>query len=219
MWSYISTANWFALSILGLLVLMSAVSWAIIVLKFFQFRQVQAENEYFLETLGKDQPLSSLHSVAQQLGSSTLARMFEQGYREISGFKARMDKAPVPDARDRLMESLSRALERIYNQQSQLLERKLPVLATISSSAPYVGLFGTVLGIIEAFRDIGMSGVTSLAVVAPGISGALIATAAGLATAIPALVAYNAFRGRLRDASSSMKNFALDLTNRMERLL
>jgi len=218
-WSFITTANWFALTIVGLLVLMSALSWAIIVLKFVQFRQLQAENEYFLESLGKDQPLSSLYSVAQQLGSSPLARMFEHGYRELSGFKARMDKAPIPDARERLMESLSRTLERAYNQQSQALERKLPLLATVSSSAPYVGLFGTVLGIIEAFRDIGMSGVTSLAVVAPGISEALIATAAGLATAIPALIAYNAFRNRVREASGAMKNFALDITNRMERLL
>ncbi|MFI5400658.1 MAG: MotA/TolQ/ExbB proton channel family protein, partial [SAR324 cluster bacterium] len=123
------------------------------------------------------------------------------------------------DARERFLDTLGRTLERIYNQQTQLLERRLPVLATVSSSAPYVGLFGTVLGVIAAFRDIGVSGVTSLAVVAPGISEALVATAAGLATAIPALIAYNSFRNRVRDVSASMKNFALDITNRMERLL
>lgn len=219
MWSFIVSANWYALTILGVLVLMSAVSWAIIVLKIFHFRQVSAENDYFLETLAKDQPLSALHTVAQQLPSSTLARLFEYGYRELAGFKARMDKAPIPDARERLMDSLARTLERGYNLQAQTLESKLPILATMSSSAPYIGLFGTVLGIIEAFRDIGQSGVTSLAVVAPGISEALVATAAGLATAIPALIAYNAFRNRVRDGSAAMKNFALDITNRMERLL
>ncbi len=219
MWSFITSANWFALAILVLLVFMSALSWAIILWKFMQFRQVGFENAYFLDALAKDPSLNNLHTIAQQLPSSPLGHMYEHAYRELSSFKARIDKAPIPDARERLMDALMRTLERIYNQQSQGLERKLPLLATISSSAPYVGLFGTVLGIIEAFRDIGLSGVTSLAVVAPGISEALIATAAGLATAIPALVAYNAFRNRVRDFSGSMKNFALDITNRMERVL
>jgi biopolymer transport protein TolQ len=99
------------------------------------------------------------------------------------------------------------------------MERGLPVLAMISSSAPFIGLFGTVLGIIGAFRDIGLTGVTSLAVVAPGISDALVATAAGLFTAIPALVAYNLFRNAIRDLSTDMKNFALDFTNRLDRML
>jgi biopolymer transport protein TolQ len=218
-WSFISSANWFALAILVLLVFMSAMSWAIILWKILQFRQVKFENAYFLEALSKDQSLTNLHNIAQQLPSSPLAHMYEHGYRELSAFKLRMDKAPIPDARERLMDALVRTLERIFNQQSQVLERKLPLLATVSSSAPYVGLFGTVLGIIGAFRDIGMSGVTSLAVVAPGISEALIATAAGLATAIPALVAYNSFRNRVREISGGMKNFALDITNRMERVL
>lgn len=219
MWSYLSTANWFALTILGLLILMSALSWAIIVLKTLQFRQVAAENDYFMQALAREQALASLYSLSQNLGSSPLARLFESGYREISAFRQRVEKAPVPNARERFLDALGRTLERIYNQQTQSLERRLPVLATVSSSAPYVGLFGTVLGVIAAFRDIGVSGVTSLAVVAPGISEALVATAAGLATAIPALIAYNSFRNSVRDVSASMKNFALDITNRMERLL
>ena len=219
MWSYLSTANWFALTILGLLIFMSALSWAIIVLKVLQFRQVAAENEYFLQALAREQALTSLYSLAQNLDSSPLARLYESGYREISAFRQRIEKAQMTNARERFLDALGRTLERIYNQQTQLLERRLPVLATVSSSAPYVGLFGTVLGVIAAFRDIGVSGVTSLAVVAPGISEALVATAAGLATAIPALIAYNTFRNRVRDISTSMKNFALDITNRLERLL
>jgi biopolymer transport protein TolQ len=218
-WSFILSASWFALAILVVLVLMSILSWAIIFSKVIQYRQIAAENEYFLAGMAKDQPLSSLYTVAHGLSSSPLARLFEHGYREVSSFKTRMEKAPVPDARERLLDALSRTLERTYNQQTQILEFRLPLLATVSSAAPYVGLFGTVLGIIDAFREIGNSGVTSLAVVAPGISEALVATAAGLATAIPALVAYNAFRNRVRDAGATMKNFALDLVNRMERLL
>ena len=89
----------------------------------------------------------------------------------------------------------------------------------MSSSAPFIGLFGTVLGIIDAFAGIGTAGVTSLAVVAPGISVALVATAAGLMAAIPALIAYNIYRNRLRELNMQMKNFALDATNRLERLL
>ncbi len=219
MWSFIASASWFALTILVLLVFMSALSWAVIVTKVFQFRQVQAENDYFLAAMAKDAALSGLYGVAQELGNSPLARMYEHAYREISAFKTRMDKTPLTDARERLLDALSRTLERAYNQQVQGLEHRLPLLATLSSSAPYIGLFGTVLGIIDAFRSIGMSGVTSLAVVAPGISESLIATAAGLGTAIPALVAYNTFRNRLRILTASMKNFALDITNRMERLL
>jgi len=218
-WSYLSTANWFALTILGLLIFMSALSWAIIVLKALQFRQVAAENEYFLQALAREQALTSLYSLAQNLDSSPLARLYESGYREISAFRQRIEKAQMTNTRERFLDALGRTLERIYNQQTQVLERRLPVLATVSSSAPYVGLFGTVLGVIAAFRDIGVSGVTSLAVVAPGISEALVATAAGLATAIPALIAYNTFRNRVRDISTSMKNFALDITNRLERLL
>jgi biopolymer transport protein TolQ len=218
-WAYVSTASWFGLAILGLLIFMSALSWAIIVMKALQLRQVTAENEYFLSALAKDQAMAGLYTVAQKLDSSPLARLYEHGYREISNFRQRVEKAPVPDARERLMDALARTLERIFNQQTQVLEHRLPLLATVSGTAPYVGLFGTVLGIIVAFRDIGVSGVTSLAVVAPGISEALISTAAGLATAIPALIAYNSFRNRVRDASATMKNFALDITNRMERLL
>lgn len=219
MWSFFDTANWFALAILAVLVIMSALSWAIIVAKVFQFRHVQAENESFLAALAKDAALSSLYSAAQELDNSTLARMYEQVYREISAFKARMDKAPVPDARARLLDSMSRTLERAYNQQVQGLEYRLPLLATLSSSAPYVGLFGTVLGIIDAFRNIGSTGVTSLAVVAPGISESLVATAGGLLAAIPALVAYNYYRNRIRDITSQMKNFALELINRFDRIL
>ncbi|MFI5401199.1 MAG: MotA/TolQ/ExbB proton channel family protein, partial [SAR324 cluster bacterium] len=136
MWSYLSTANWFALTILGLLILMSALSWAIIVLKTLQFRQVAAENDYFMQALAREQALASLYSLSQNLDSSPLARLFESGYREISAFRQRIEKAPVPDARERFLDTLGRTLERIYNQQTQLLERRLPVLATVSSSAP-----------------------------------------------------------------------------------
>lgn len=220
MWSIIITDNWFALAILVVLVLMSVLSWAVIITKWIQLRAAFAQNRHFYSIFQRDQTLSNIYSMSQRFGVSPLARMFEVSYREISLFRSQMEKAGTTSgARERLMDNLSRTLERVYNQQNMRLERRLPLLATVSSSAPYIGLFGTVLGIIDAFAAISTSGITSLAVVAPGISEALVATAAGLAAAIPALIAYNIFRNRLREQHAQMKNFALEVTNRLERLL
>ena len=220
MWSLVFTGNWLAVIILLVLLFMSVMSWAIIVTKWLQIRGVNAENRHFQHVFLRDQPLSSLYNLSQKFSSSPLARMFEISYREIGAFKSQMEKGDAsPDTRNRLMQNLSRSLERVYNQQNLRLERGLPLLAVVSSSAPYIGLFGTVLGIIDAFASIGVTGVTSLAVVAPGISEALVATAAGLIAAIPALIAYNMFRNRMRELNTVMRNFALDVTNRLERLL
>lgn len=220
LWSVIFTGNWVAFSILLVLMIMSAVSWAVIIVKWLQLRQVRAENSYFNTYFLADHPLSEVYSMSQKLHASSLARMFAAANREINTFRQSMERSGnVPDARERLLNALTRRLESVYNQQSELLERRLPLLATVSSSAPYIGLFGTVLGIIDAFRSIATMGVTSLAVVAPGISEALVATAAGLMAAIPALIAYNMFRNRLRETTTQMKNFALEVTNRLERLL
>lgn len=219
-WSLIFTGNWVALFVLFILVVMSALSWAVMVLKWMQLNRVRAQNAHFYHVFQRDTQLSRLHALSQKLSQSPIARMFEISYREIQNFHSAMEGgSPIPDARERLMGNLSRTLERVYNQQSSLLENRLPSLATVSGTAPFIGLFGTVLGIIDAFRGIGISGVTSLAVVAPGISEALVATAAGLMAAIPALVAYNIFRNRLREINTGMKNFALELTNRLERTL
>jgi biopolymer transport protein TolQ len=215
----IAAGNWFALAILAVLVMMSVVSWAIIAAKWMQLNRLAGENDYFGAQVQREPSLANLFAVSQKCALSPLARMFEQSYREISGFRAKTDKHPTPDARVRLMDVLSRTLERVYNQEIHRMEWRLPLLATVSSSAPYIGLFGTVLGIIKSFQDIGVAGVTSLAVVAPGIAESLVATAAGLMAAIPALIAYNMFRNRIRDVSADMKSFALDLTNRLEKLL
>ena len=201
------SGNWLAVVILAILALMSIFSWAVIIVKWFQIRSTVAQNRHFQSVYLRDQPLANLYSMAQKFNASPTAKMFEISYREINAFRRQMEKGDVPgDFRERLMLNLSRSMERVYNQQNLLLERRLSFLAMVSSSAPYIGLFGTVLGIIDAFSDIGTTGVTSLAVVAPGISEALIATAAGLMAAIPALIAYNLFRNRLRDLNTQMKN-------------
>jgi len=214
-------------------VAMSVLSWALIVSKSVQVRRMRNENAFFLDNYKRRATLREISEVAGRLRASPLARMCEGSYREIHAFRGSIEKsagAPPardmpdkmllsPDYRDRLLEHLGRSQERVYNDQTSQMERGLPTLAMISSSAPFIGLFGTVLGIIQAFRNIGLTGVTSLAVVAPGISEALVATAAGLFAAIPALVAYNLFRNGIRESSTEMKNFALDFTNRLDRML
>ena len=220
MLSLIFTDNWLALAILLVLVVFSVFSWAIIAAKWYQFRVINAENLHFQNTYQREQPLANIYNLSQKLRASTLARMFDVSYREIGSFRQQMEKSgAVTDARERLMLNLTRTLERVYNQQYLRMENRLSMLAIISSSSPYIGLFGTVLGIIDAFANIGSTGVTSLAVVAPGISEALVATAMGLVAAIPALIAYNIFRNKIRESGAQMKNFALDVTNRLERLL
>jgi biopolymer transport protein TolQ len=230
-WSLVLTGDWVALAILIVLLAMSVLSWAIIVAKGLQFRRVKSENQFFQDSYRRKSTLREIADVAGRLRISPLARMCEGSYREINAFRASLEKpggAPrevtdkvlmSPDYRDRMLEHLGRTQERVYNDQHGAMERGLPILAMVSSSAPFIGLFGTVLGIIGAFRNIGITGVTSLAVVAPGISEALVATAMGLFTAIPALVAYNLFRNSIRDLSTDMKGFALDFTNRLDRML
>jgi biopolymer transport protein TolQ len=232
-WSMVFTGDWIALAILIVLVAMSVLSWALIVAKTVQLRRLRSENAFFQDNYKRRATLREIADVAARLRVSPLARMCEGSYREINAFRGSIEKSAgagagrdlpdklmlSPDYRDRLLEHLGRSQERVYNDQIALIERGLPLLAMTSSSAPFIGLFGTVLGIIGAFRNIGMTGVTSLAVVAPGISEALVATAAGLFTAIPALVAYNLFRNQIRESSTEMKNFALDFTNRLDRML
>jgi len=230
-WSMVFTGDWIALAILILLVAMSVLSWALIVAKTVQLRRLRSENAFFQDNYKRRATLREIADVAGRLRVSPLARMCEGSYREINAFRSGIEKSGgagrdmpdklllSPDYRDRLLEHLGRSQERVYNDQIAQIERGLPLLAMTSSAAPFIGLFGTVLGIIQAFRNIGMTGVTSLAVVAPGISEALVATAAGLFTAIPALVAYNLFRNQIRESSTEMKNFALDFTNRLDRML
>jgi len=222
-WSLVFTGNLFALALLFVLMTLSATSWAIIFAKWVQLRRVRAENSHFHLLFRKEKSLTDIFNLAQKFQNSPLARMFDGSYRELSVFRKTMEDThgtqASPEMRERLMESLSRRLESVYNQQASSLERRLGFLAIVSSASPYIGLFGTVLGIIDAFRNIGMMGVTSLAVVAPGISEALVATAAGLMAAIPALIGYNIYRNQIREQGVQMKNFALEVTNRLERLL
>ena len=214
-------ASWISHLVLLILLFMSSLSWAIIFLKWIQFRRISGENEEFLQVYNHERKLEHIHNIAHQFEFSSLAHIFEANYKEITSFRKAIQEQKTKyrsskELLDRLNERLTRTSSRCMNQEHELLEIRLNPLASISSAAPFIGLFGTVLGIIDSFQQIGESGLTSLSVVAPGISEALIATAAGLLAAIPALMGYNFFRNSIRHESNIMRNFTLELKNRME---
>jgi biopolymer transport protein TolQ len=217
----IAASSWTARFVLILLALFSLVSWAIILYKGMALHRAHAESETFLDVFRKSNKFSEVNAVCPQLKSSPLVGVFQAGYMELNqqvrggAATAREPGAPKPTVRS--MESLARSLARAATAEVTRLERRLSFLATTASVTPFVGLFGTVWGIMNAFADIGRMGSANLAVVAPGISEALITTATGLAAAIPAAVFYNFFQSRVRVLSAMLDDFALEFLNIVER--
>jgi len=211
--------------VLALLLLSSVVSWAIILVKFLSFRKIEQQTKTFLDVFRRSGKFSEVQAVCPTLPASPLVGVFQAGYAEMNA-QFRMTGAtqvpvnpPTQPARPTLksLDAVDRALIRAASTEVSKLERRLTFLATTASAAPFVGLFGTVVGIMIAFNRIGATGSTNLAVVAPGISEALIATAAGLAAAIPAVYFYNHFTHRVKELSSAMDDFALEFLNIAER--
>ena len=164
--------------------------------------------------------MSEAGELAGTYGSSPEAAVFLSGFGELHKINAgRANHAPAATLSDQLaqMDNLKRAIRKAKSIELGRLERTLPFLATTGSATPFIGLFGTVWGIMNSFHDIGMRGSASLAVVAPGISEALVATAAGLAVAIPAVIFYNFFANRINDFDIDMDNFSTDFLNLIER--
>ncbi len=212
--------------ILLLLLLFSVISWAIILMKYKVFRQVQKENDAFLDVYMKGSKLSEIFPETKKFDHSTIAEVFRSGYTElVKVTKVVKDSLAARDVEgsDRLtleinrIDSVERALNRARDSESTKLESTLGFLATTGSASPFIGLFGTVWGIMNTFKDIGTRGSATLAVVAPGISEALIATAAGLAAAIPAVIFYNYYLNRVRAINQEMDNFSSELLNIIER--
>jgi biopolymer transport protein TolQ len=209
-----------AKAILALLALMSLGSWAIMIGKLVQLRRADQQSERFLEAFHRSQRFSEVNAQAGKLRSSPLVGIFQAGYAEIDG---QIKNAQGPDAGERKayritsLPALQRTLTRSASVEVQTLARWVTFLATTAAAAPFIGLFGTVWGIMDAFRDIGLTGSTSIVAVAPGIAEALINTAAGLGAAIPALVGYNYFSHRVRLMRSRLEDFALEFLNLAER--
>lgn len=217
--------------VLLILLVFSVISWAIIVAKVLLLRRFRRESEGFFEAYEKQPTFSAVYKEieTQGLQRNPFAAIFFKGYRELlqiskapSPAKAREDRVREP-ARLTVewtgLESVNRAIRQEGALQLHRFEKALSFLATTGSTAPFVGLFGTVLGIIRSFHEIGIRGSASLATVAPGISEALIATAAGLAAAIPAVVAYNFFVQRIRGVASEVDQFSTEFFNLVERQL
>jgi len=203
-------ASWIVQLVLLILVVSSIVSWGIIAFKARELKRADLDTDDFLEVYHEGS-LHAAYEVARDRNRSPLAAMFLDGYAELNRI-ARYSRGAIADrVEDGQRAALDRLIEWTAQRESHDLERGLTFLATTGSAAPFVGLFGTVVGIIGAFQNIGAAGSASLAVVAPGIAEALIATAVGLAAAIPATVAYNHFLGRLRPLQGSIALFATQL--------
>ena len=205
--------------VLLILVLSSLASWTIIFRKLLHLRRAQAESVRFLETFWRSKRLDSIYGEAEKMPVSPVAQVFRAGYVELSKVTQAQPASEEAAMHDQLggFENVERALDRAANAELTALEQSIPFLGTTAAAAPFVGLFGTVWGIMGAFRDIYAAGNANLATVARPISEALIATAVGLFAAIPALVAYNAFNSRIRVLDNEMRNFSADFLNIIKR--
>jgi len=205
--------------VLLILVFFSVVSWAIIMFKLFQVHRANSESVRFMDFFWKSKRFDAIASQVDRFASSPLTVLFNEGYGELkkvvetdgtsSGGVISTDLGGI--------ENVSRALRRATNSEITRLEKYLTFLATTGSTSPFIGLFGTVWGIMTAFEGIGKTGSASLAVVAPGIAEALIATAIGLVAAIPAVMAYNHFQHKIRVLIKEMDNFSTEFLNIVQR--
>ena len=200
--------------VLLLLIVMSAISLAIVWFKWVQYKKVQKANVDFLKFFKESESLEAVYNARDRFRKVALARVFNQGYRECSELGAMTSKN---SAETSTVGNIERRLQSATHEELLNLESLLPLLAITASSAPFIGLFGTVWGIMHAFLSIGAKGTTTLAVVAPGIAEALIATAIGLFAAIPAAVFYNLLVNRLRRVKRSFDGFTAEFINTVVR--
>ena len=212
--------------VLAILIGFSIASWAIILLKLWSYRKVASQTRTFLEAFRKSSKFSEVQALCPTLTASPLVGVFQAGYAEMNAqFRitgAANPQTPNPGAAAtrpmiKSLDGVDRALIRAATAEVTKLERRLTFLATTASVTPFIGLFGTVVGIMIAFQRIGTTGSTNLAVVGPGISEALIATATGLFAAIPAVLYYNHFTHRVKEFAADMDDFALEFLNIVER--
>jgi biopolymer transport protein TolQ len=209
-WEMVQHSGPLAMAVLGILVCFSVYSWTVIFSKWQALRVARRSNSRFLRAFRKSSGLEAVMVASEQFRPSPLVAVFDFGYEEIE----RQVKA-----KGRLTNrtALERTLQLGVSEELAKIERDMNWLATTASVTPFIGLFGTVLGIIRAFQDLGAQGSTSLRTVAPGIGEALIATAVGLAAAIPAAIFYNHFGNGIRELGARMDDFTLELLNFTER--
>lgn len=213
--SLVLQAGWVVQLVLLTLVLLSVFSWAVIVFKGRELKRAQQDSEAFLEVYHEGS-MELAYDAAKDLDRSPLAAVFLAAYGELKRLARASGKSLALTQRH--VDTLARHVSWTGSREGLRLERGLNFLATTGSAAPFIGLFGTVIGIINAFQSIGESGSASLAVVAPGIAEALIATAVGLFAAIPATIFYNVFVGRLRGIAQSIDLFVVEYEGDLRRM-
>jgi len=225
----ISNAGLMVQFVLLLLLFFSVTSWAIIIIKFRYIKKAFRESALFTDYFWKSRDLANAFTKSKELSGSPIARIFRIGYLELKRLNQSHLAASAPQGQGAKPEgatlktqimgtdNVKRALRRATNTELTRMTQMVPFLATTGNTTPFIGLFGTVWGIMNSFHGIGLRGSASLAVVAPGISEALVATAAGLAVAIPAVIAFNYFMQKIRILESELQSFAADFLNIIER--
>jgi biopolymer transport protein TolQ len=215
-------------AVLVILLIFSVLSWAIVLYKAWAFRRLEQQSATFLDVFRKSTKFSEVQAVCKSLEASPLVGMFQAGYAELNlqlrqpaavaaagGVSSPSAAAARPTLKS--LAAVDRALLRASSVEVTKLEKRIPFLATVASIAPFIGLFGTVWGIMISFQEIGQQGSADLAVVGPYIAEALIATAVGLFAAIPAVYFYNHFTTKVKVYASEMDDFALEFLNIAER--
>lgn len=198
------------------LIFLSIVCWGVGITKWRQFKKIADHNDLFLAHFWKASSLDSLYEQIDKYSDSTLARVYRAAYQEL---KKLAETSSGNGNRPQLssVDNLERVIRKSTENELSALESRLNWLATTGSTGPFIGLFGTVWGIMGSFHKIGQTGSASLAVVAPGISEALVATAIGLAAAIPAVMLYNHFISKVRKEEIELNNFSTDFLNIVKR--
>jgi len=207
-------------TVLVTLIGFSVATWALIFAKWFYLKRIDQVSEAFIKSFWESRSLNDLNGRLHEFPYSPVREVFRGGYAELVRGSQLKDQAASRDlALQVVVDNLTRSLHKARTFERRRLERYLPFLAMSASAAPFIGLFGTVWGIMGAFEGIARSGSASLAAVAPGISEALIATAFGLAAAIPAVMGYNVLGGRVRMQMGQIEGFASDFLNIVERYI
>jgi biopolymer transport protein TolQ len=199
-----------AKTVLLILLIFSVISWAIILAKWSMIRKARARSGRFMRAFRKAQRLQDMATVAEQFRPSPLVGVFEGGFEEYR-------RQIAAGGALRSGAAIQRAMQIAASEEMTRFERSLPWLAITGAVSPFVGLFGTVWGIIDAFHGLGTAGAATLRAVAPGISEALITTAAGLVAAVPAVIAYNLIGSSIREFAARGDDFALEMLNAVER--
>ncbi len=217
-WDLIANSGPIAIGVLLLLAFFSIFSWTIVVKKWRSYKEVEGDSVHFYEEFKKKASLSEIYRDCDSYPMSPLAGIFKKGYEELHRQLASSAEAQGKKTL-RNIGGLERSLQKAAQSEMTALERSLQWLATTGAVTPFIGLFGTVIGIINAFQGLGEGSTTTIQAVAPGISEALVATAAGLFAAIPAVIFYNHFIHRLKVFGAEMDDFSAEVLNTVERSL